>query len=150
MPTRMRVLITVKTYPLPSTTPLMEVVCTAGVLEDGSFVRLFPIDFRYRPYWEWYRKYQWIDVHAVKNRHDKRPESFKPLLDKPIAPLHTIPAKSGNWAERAKYVLAKGTQTMCHLRSLPYEERSLGIVRPHKVTDFVVEPAARRWKPKWE
>ncbi len=56
MPERMKVLITVKTYPLPSE-GYQELVCTAGVLEDGSHVRLYPIDYRYRPYWQWFKKY---------------------------------------------------------------------------------------------
>lgn len=42
---RMKVLITVKTYPIPSA-KYDELVCTAGVREDGSFVRLYPINFR--------------------------------------------------------------------------------------------------------
>lgn len=61
-----RVLITVKTYPLPSD-KYMELVCTAGVLEDGSFIRLYPVDYRYRPIWQWYKKYQWIEVEVEKN-----------------------------------------------------------------------------------
>ena len=45
---RMKVLITVKTYPIPSA-KYDELVCTAGVREDGSFVRLYPINFRDLP-----------------------------------------------------------------------------------------------------
>lgn len=44
-----RVLVTVMTYPQPSLR-YDEIVCTANVLEDGSLVRLYPIDYRYRPY----------------------------------------------------------------------------------------------------
>lgn len=40
----LRVLITVKTYPIPSDT-YDELVCTAGVTENGDFVRLYPIRF---------------------------------------------------------------------------------------------------------
>ena len=66
---KVKVLITVKTYPLPSES-YNELVCTGGVLEDGSFIRLYPIDFRYRPYWEWYKKYQWVEVEVIKNEKD--------------------------------------------------------------------------------
>ncbi|MYB37591.1 MAG: hypothetical protein F4Y26_09450 [Gammaproteobacteria bacterium] len=45
---RMRVLITVKTYPLPSQS-YDELVCTAGVLEDGSWVRIYPVPMKSRP-----------------------------------------------------------------------------------------------------
>jgi hypothetical protein len=37
-----RVLITVKTYPLP-TRAFGERVCTAGLLADGKWVRIYPI-----------------------------------------------------------------------------------------------------------
>ena len=41
---RLKVLITVKTYPIPSK-KYDELVCTAGVTESGDFVRLYPINF---------------------------------------------------------------------------------------------------------
>ncbi len=65
MPEKLKVLITVKTYPLPSE-GYQELVCTAGVLPDGSFIRLYPIDYRYRPYWQWYKKYQWVEVSSER------------------------------------------------------------------------------------
>ena len=40
-----RVLITVKTYPTLSRR-YGETVCTAGVREDGSWVRIYPVPFR--------------------------------------------------------------------------------------------------------
>jgi hypothetical protein len=43
---RKRVLITVTTYPLPSRT-YDELVCTAGVLEDGSWIRIYPVPFKF-------------------------------------------------------------------------------------------------------
>ncbi|MPM62092.1 hypothetical protein SDC9_108958 [bioreactor metagenome] len=41
----MKVLIAVKTYPTLSE-KYDELVCTAGFLEDGSWIRLYPIPFR--------------------------------------------------------------------------------------------------------
>ncbi len=46
---RLRLLITVKTYPIPSK-KYDELVCTAGVDETGDFFRLYPINFRELPY----------------------------------------------------------------------------------------------------
>ena len=46
---REKVLITVKTYPTLSRKH-GELVCTAGVREDGSWVRLYPIPFRLLDY----------------------------------------------------------------------------------------------------
>jgi hypothetical protein len=42
---RQRVLITAKTYPTLSR-KYGETVCTAGVREDGTWVRIYPVPFR--------------------------------------------------------------------------------------------------------
>ena len=57
---RTKVLITVMTYPHPSA-KYQEVICTAGVTETGEWVRLYPIDYRYRPKEQKFQKYQWIE-----------------------------------------------------------------------------------------
>ena len=148
MSQKIRVLITVKTYPLPSV-GYRELVCTAGVLEDGSFIRLYPIDYRYRPYWQWYKKYQWIEVEVEKHTGDPRKESYRPVLDT-LRPLGEPLSTRNKWAERKKYVLAKGAQSMEELYELQRRENvSLGIVRPREVIDLVVEEDEREWKPKW-
>ena len=41
-----RVLITVKTYPTLSQ-KYIELVCTAGFREDGSWIRIYPSPFRF-------------------------------------------------------------------------------------------------------
>lgn len=148
MSEKVKVLITVKTYPLPSESYL-ELVCTAGVLEDGSFIRLYPMDYRYRPYWEWYEKYQWIELDVEKRTRDPRPESFSPTLITKIKTLGKPLSTKNNWAERKRYVLAKGVRTMCELESLSQQKCSLGIIRPKKVLDLVVEPDKQDWPPKW-
>ena len=40
-----RIYIVVKTYPTISK-EYSELVCTAGILEDGSWIRLYPIPFK--------------------------------------------------------------------------------------------------------
>ena len=139
-----KVLITAKTYPLPSKSH-RELVCTGGVLEDGTFIRLYPINYRYRPEWERFEKYQWIEVDVEKNPDDKRPETFKLVKGSKIRLLEKIGSK--RWAERKKYVLANGTQNMCHLNSIDQKIRSLGIVKPKEVKDVKVEPVDSDWKP---
>lgn len=146
MAEKIRLLVTVKTYPLLSIS-YMETVCTAGVREDGSFIRLYPIEYRYRASSERYKKYQWIEVEVVRPRGDPRPESYSPAPGSKIRALGgPLPTKDG-WAERKRYVLAKGTQTMCALEKLSGQECSLGIIRPKEVEDFIAEPADRDWKP---
>lgn len=68
-----KVLITVKTYPAISS-KYEELVCTAGFLEDGTFIRIYPIQFRKKSYDQQYKKYDWIELDLVKNERDFRPD----------------------------------------------------------------------------
>ena len=146
MAERIKVLITVKTYPMPSR-KYDELVCTAGVCEDGSFIRLYPIDYRYRPYWQWFKKYQWVETQVEKRTQDPRPESFRPIGE--IMPLGQPLGTSHNWAERKRYVLAKGVSTMCELQKKSQKEVSLGIIRPSAVEDFIVEETEREFPKEY-
>jgi len=149
MAQKIKVLITVKTYPLPSLS-YQELVCTAGVQVDGTFVRLYPIDYRYRPYWQWYKKYQWIEVEVEKHDKDPRKESYRPVLEtlRPIGePLDT----KNKWSKRKKYVLAQGARSMEELHTLQQRENvSLGIVHPREIHDLAVEETERDWKSEWK
>ena len=78
MPTT-RVLIAVKTYPTLSE-KYDELVCTAGFLEDGTWIRIYPIPFRKLSYDKRYSKWQWIELDLVKNTSDFRKESFRPAM----------------------------------------------------------------------
>ena len=64
-----KVLITVKTYPAISS-KYDELVCTAGFLEDGRWIRIYPIQFRKKSFEEQYKKYDWIEIDLVKNTSD--------------------------------------------------------------------------------
>jgi len=142
---KIRVLITIKTYPTPSSS-YREIVCTAGVKEDGTWIRLFPIDYRFRDYSQWYKKYQWIEVEAEKNLKDPRPESFRPIGDIKILgePLGT----RDNWAKRKKYVLLKSTKTMCWLQKQSQRNISLSIIKPKTVIDFYWQKFSNNWSEK--
>ena len=151
MPERMRVLITVKTQPLPSD-KYLEVVCTAGMREDGSFVRLYPVDYRYRPYWQWYSKYQWIDLEAERHdtTKDSRRESYRPVLDS-IKPIGFVLPTLDGWQARKQIVLAQPPETIERLRALQNEDgTSLGLTKPRQISDLVIEPDEEYWKPKWQ
>ncbi len=75
-----KVLITVKTYPLPSN-KYEELVCTAGVLEDGRWIRIYPIPFRSLPLNKKFEKYEWIQLDLIRNTSDFRSESYRPKSD---------------------------------------------------------------------
>jgi hypothetical protein len=77
MPEKKRVYILVKTYPTISE-KYSELVCTAGVLEDGSWIRLYPMPFRLLDDEQKYPKYTWVDVEVERNTSDFRPESYRP------------------------------------------------------------------------
>jgi hypothetical protein len=41
--------------------------------EDGSWVRIYPVSFRFLKYEKRYKKYQWIEVSLIRNSSDRRP-----------------------------------------------------------------------------
>jgi hypothetical protein len=145
---KLKVLITVKTYPIPSS-KYDELVCTAGVTQDGEFIRLYPINFRDLPYTQKFKKYQWIEVMAEKHRQDSRKESYRPDNDTLVILGEPISTKRG-WAERAKYALANKAQSMEELYDRQAADKtSLGVFRPKQIHDLVIEPAEPQWKPKF-
>ena len=74
--TRRKVLIVVRTYPVPAMTGI-EVSCTAAITDDQKWMRLFPVPYRFLDPDKRFRKYQWIDVSVTRASNDPRPESFK-------------------------------------------------------------------------
>ena len=147
MKERLKVLITVKTYPIPSA-KYGELVCTAGVTESGDFIRLYPINFRDQPFSKQYQKYQWIEVEAEKYKgRDTRKESYRPDSDTLVTLGEKIPTKAGDWSSRGKFVLKNVARSMEELRdSQERDGTSLGIIRPKIVHDLVAEPTERKWK----
>ena len=146
-----KVLITVLTYPHPSKKH-QEIVCAAGVTEDGKWIRLYPIDYRYRPEHQKFHKWQWIEVALGPRGHsnDQRPESREPdlstlrLLGKPIS------ARKG-WFERRQIINQMPHHTVEQLETLHSMDRtSLGIVRPKRVLDLKATPADREWPAKYQ
>jgi hypothetical protein len=147
----MRILITVKTYPIPSAT-YDELVCTAGVLESGDFVRLYPINFRDLPFAQQYKKYQWIEVEAQEHKgRDLRKESYRPDCGTLRVVGKPIPTRGGDWSDRARYVLKKKAASLEELQARQREDRtSLGIFKPKKVHDLVVSRDSPEWKPAFK
>jgi len=143
-----KILITVKTYPLPSK-KYLELVCTAGILEDGSFIRLYPIDYRYRKIYQWYKKYQWIEVEVEKNYKDSRKESYRPILDTIRIQGEPLDTKNG-WAKRKDIVLKHPVLSMEELWEMQKKDNtSLGLVKPKEILDVIYEPDSEKWKAKW-
>lgn len=141
-----KVLICVKTYPTLSE-KYDELVCTAGVREDGSWVRIYPVPFRKLDYSNQYSKWQWIELDLVRNSKDLRPESFRPNLDSPITLLSKVGTDKA-WLERKNLVLGNIKTNMTELIAEakdPQKRTSLAILKPSKVIDFIWEPCEREW-----
>jgi hypothetical protein len=147
---RKKILITVKAYPAISK-KYNETVCTAGITEDGKWIRIYPIPFRQLNYEKQFRKYEWIELDLVRNKSDFRPESYRPkdLLLKDMVSHGIIKPDGEMWAERRKYVL-KTVYT--NLEQLIYEAKdkkictSLAVFKPTKIIDFLFEETEREWK----
>lgn len=144
MAEKKRVYIVVKTYPTISK-EYSELVCTAGILEDGSWIRLYPVPFRKLDFDQKYPKYTWIDVDAIRNTADFRPETYRPDIS--TLSVDAKPKKV-DWDERRRIVF-KNKTIFTNLQELINEARkdkiSLAIFKPTKVLDFVFETAERDW-----
>lgn len=144
-----RVLITVKTYPTLSRR-YGETVCTAGVREDGTWVRIYPVPFRRLDEAEQYRKYDWLECRLVRNSSDPRPESFRPVDENELQPIDHIDT-AGNWRERRR-ILLKTARVYDRLDELiagaKANQVSLAVFRPTRVSDFLWEEDTRGWDPE--
>jgi hypothetical protein len=137
------VLITVKTYPIQSS-KYAELVCTAGLLPDGKWIRIYPVPFRDLPYDQQYKKYQRIRVDLTRNwqRGDFRPESYRPLraAAESIEVIGEVDTKR-DWAERRKIVERDVFTSMPALLDLAASpsDRSLATLRPKEIVGFDIE-----------
>lgn len=141
-----KVLIAVKTYPTLSG-KYDELVCTAGFKEDGTWIRIYPIPFRKLRTENQYKKWQWITLDLVKNDHDPRQESYRPVdIDADIVMGDTLSTKK-NWAERKPFVYREVYDNLDELINIskhhPY--KSLAVLRPKEVKNFICEPVERIW-----
>lgn len=146
-----KVLITVMTYPHPSR-GYQELVCTAGVTDTGDWVRLYPVDYRYRENHQKFRKYQWIEVELEPTGagNDKRKESRRPNLES-IRVLGEPLDTNDGWRARREIIDHLPHMTRNQLMALHEQDRtSLGIVRPSRVLDLEIRAADPEWKPEWQ
>lgn len=142
-----KVLIAVKTYPAVSS-KYDELVCTAGFLEDGTWIRIYPIQFRKKSYDQQYKKYDWIELDLVKNESDFRPESFRPYSHESEIKIVGHLDTDNCWEERKKFALGKIYHNLTELIAEAHNKEictSLAVFKPTKITDFVIEEVEREW-----
>lgn len=142
-----QVFIIVKTYPTLSK-KYDELVCTAGILKDGSWVRIYPLPFRKLDLEKRYKKYQWIELPIQKNTSDVRPESYQveglsniKIIGEPIG-------TKKSWEHR-RQIIFNGTQIHYDLGKLidlaNQNLLSLATFKPHKLIKFDIESTDREW-----
>ena len=146
-----RVLITVKTYPLPSS-KYRELVCTAGLLNGEKWVRIYPIAFRFLSNNKQYPKYGWIELNLVRNKKDFRPETYRPKsgIDENIRLIKKL-TTNNNWSARKIYVLKEVFTSMNELIKLAKSEqkKSLATLKPIEIIDFSWKKTESTWKDIW-
>ncbi len=146
---RERILVTVKTYPTLST-KYGETVCTAGVREDGTWIRLYPVPFRRLGEDEQYSKYDWMKCSVRRQTSDPRPESFRPIDTTELKPVGSV-GTGDRWRERRR-ILLQGGQVHERLDRVIDAARkntmSLCVFKPTEVLDLIHEPEERCWDQK--
>jgi hypothetical protein len=143
---RERVLITVKTYPTLSR-KYGETVCTAGVREDGSWLRIYPVPFRRLEEEEQYKKFDWIECDLGPNPRDPRPETRRPTDWSQLRAVGHMGTSDG-WRERRRLLL-KTAKVHTRLQDLidgaKANRISLAVFNPTTIKDFIWEQDDREW-----
>ncbi len=154
---RKKVLITVTTYPLPSRS-YDELVCTAGVLENGNWIRIYPVPLSFLIDLKGTGKvknvkYTWIELDVNKRSDDFRPESHSPInYDFKDVVIGESINTDGNWLLRKDFCL-KNIYT--NKKSLLEDSKapkniSLATFKPSNVLGVEIEEDVREWKDEWK
>lgn len=136
---------TVKTYPHPSNKSI-ETVCTAGITEDGKWIRLYPIPHRYLSGKNQFRVFEWIEVNAEKRpaHKDRRPESYSVDSDSISVVGYLDPQK--DIATRYKYISSLEVSSLEKLKLLHNTDgTSLGVIRPKCIKSLSLEKDSDDW-----
>ncbi len=149
-----RVLIWGKTYPELSK-KYVETVCTGGVRDDGSPIRLYPVPLRYLDGSKQYSLYDWIEVPVEKSTTDPRRESFKVMSDK-IRVVGHLETRD-NWRARREAIFQNSSWQFDSVSALKARQQddgcSMGIVTPGSVEGARLEAKpgreAAEYTRKW-
>lgn len=141
-----RILITVKTYPTLSR-KYGETVCTAGVREDGSWVRLYPVPFRRLDETQQYKKFDWIECRVGRNKSDPRPETFRPLDPAELVSVAHL-GTTDKWHARRSLLLNTArvyTRLDELIAGAKANHVSLAVFKPTRILGFSSEEDGREW-----
>lgn len=154
---RKRILLTVTTYPLPSRS-YDELVCTAGILESGEWIRIYPVPLSFllgqRKQGQLKTfKYNWIELDLKKRTDDFRPESHSPVnYDFRDMEIVSQLDTKHNWFWRKEACLKEVYTNLDQLidDSKYPRNKSLATFKPAEITKFEIEKDDREWKDEWK
>lgn len=140
-----KVLITARTYPIPAKRGI-EVSCTAGITDDGKWIRLFPIPYRFLGQDKRFKKYQWMEANVTKSTSDTRPESY--TVD--ITSIKVLPesvSENNGWEARKAIVFPLKAPSLCFLKSERKRNKAptLGFFKPRVISSLKIEPTRAEW-----
>lgn len=152
-----KVLLTVTTYPLPSRS-YDELVCTAGLLETGEWIRIYPVPLSFLIDLKGSGrmnnvKYNWIELELKKRTDDFRPESHSPQhYDFKDLVIHEKLDTESNWLRRKEACLKKVYTNMNTLieDSKAPKNVSLATFKPTTIKCLEWEADTRDWKDEWK
>lgn len=144
LPEKKRILVVVRTYPTPAQKGL-EVSCTAGVTDDGKWIRLFPVPYRLLEEDQRFAKYHWIDVDVTK-ASDPRPESYNLNIESIRIASPLLPPDN-QWQARKNIVFPLKAHCLCCLKGKRDADGypTLGIFRPKRIKRLLMETDAQDW-----
>lgn len=140
---RERILILAKTYPSPSAKHV-ETSCVAGISQDGSMRRLYPVPFRMIEQDQQFKKWQWIEVGVEKAPADHRPESHK--VDIGSLKVEEDVTPKNEWAERREWIEKMPTFSSFDEieQACKDEGLSIALLRPKKVLGLEIKDARNK------
>lgn len=154
---KQKVLIAVTTYPMPSRSH-DELVCTAGLLEDGSWIRIYPVPLSFLLDLKGNGvvqnvKYTWIELELRKRTDDFRPESHSPVnYDFRDLTVHERIDTKSNWFKRKEICLQNVYTNMATLIAASQKPKnvSLATFKPAKIIGLEWEKVSSEWKDEWK
>lgn len=136
--TKKRVLIVTKAYPEKSKKH-GTVACTAGITEDGSWIRLYPIDIRHFSGKSKISKFDIIELECKPVLDNlRRRESCKVRRDSIKILDKSLTKPKVDWARRNKLILPNLGKSIENLiENYETDRISLGLIKPVKIFDFI-------------
>ena len=133
-----RILVTVKAYPERSKTYGTS-VCTAGITDEGEWIRLYPISMLPFIGKQKISKYFWIEAECKKNTKEKlkRKESYKVRQDSIRIVDTSLSKPKVDWDGRKGLILPHVDPSLEHLAERFKEDKvSLGLIKPKELMKF--------------